>query len=144
MKKSKYFLYTYIFLGIILLPVFFIGASVILWAFLRNRFDKIEIDKNQIYSRLGIININIQTIPLNKINNISVKANKITKLLGFSTIEIQSSEVKSITIHTFSNIIAKILNLKTITVHTAKTFCKVKYPFINNADEIVNMIKSYK
>lgn len=111
-KKSKWFIYTYIFWGVILLPIFFIGIFVIIWALLRYKFDKIEIDENQLYSRLGLLNIDIKTIPLNKISMVSVKTDIISQLFGFGTIAVQSSAISS----------------------------TIMYPFIDNASEIVNQI----
>lgn len=111
-KKSIWFIVAYVLLGIVLLPVFFIGIFVIIWALLRYKFDKIEIDETQLYSRLGLVNIDIKTIPLNKISMVSVKTNIITQLLNFGTIEVQSSALNS----------------------------TIMYPFIDNASEIVTQI----
>ena len=113
-KKSKWFIYKFIFLGVILLPILFIGAFVILWALLRYKFDKIEIDENQFYSRLGLLNIDIKTIPLNKISMVSAKTDIISQLLGFGTIEVQSSAMNS----------------------------TIMYPYIDNVSDVVNKINA--
>lgn len=110
-KKSKWFLFSPIVIGILLLP-FIVGIFIIAYGLLRYKFDKIEINDNQFYSRLGLFNIDIKTIPLNKISMVSAKKDIISTLLNYGTIEIQSSAISS----------------------------KIAYPFIENVNSVVEQI----
>lgn len=100
-KKSKWFLFSYIMLGVVLLPLFLIGIFIILFGFLRYKVDKIEIRENQLYSRLGLLNIDIKTIPLDKISMVSVKTDIMSQLFNYGTIVVQSSAVNSTIIYPF-------------------------------------------
>lgn len=75
-----------IFLFTIVIPIF-----ILIWAALRWKFDKIEIKDGCLYSRIGIINIDKKTIPLEKISMINEKSDIISQWLDFGVIEIQSS-----------------------------------------------------
>ena len=94
-QKHWFFFVVPIVIGTLLLPVFGIGLLVYLWAFLRYKFDKVEIKDGQLYSRLGLINIDTKTIPLNKISMVSVKSDIFSELLGFGVIQVQSSAFNS-------------------------------------------------
>ena len=93
-KKSKWFLFPTLSIGLLLSPLI-IGLFIIGYGIARYKADKIEIADGQFFSRLGLFNIDIKTIPLSKISMVSVKTNLFTALLGYGTIEIQSSALNS-------------------------------------------------
>lgn len=112
-KKSKWFLFRPCFWGVILAP-FLIGFLFIGYALLRYKLDKIEIVNDTLYSRFGVFNVDIKTIPLNKISMVSVKKDLIGSMLGYSTIEVQSSALDS----------------------------SISYSFIEEAESVVNEINA--
>lgn len=112
-KKSKWFLFRPCFWGVILAP-FLIGFLFIGYALLRYKLDKIEIVNDTLYSRFGVFNVDIKTIPLNKISMVSIKKDLIGSMLGYSTIEVQSSALDS----------------------------SISYSFIEEAESVVNEINA--
>lgn len=112
-NKSKWFLFRPCFWGVILAP-FLIGFLFIGYALLRYKLDKIEIVNDTLYSRFGVFNVDIKTIPLNKISMVSIKKDLIGSMLGYSTIEVQSSALDS----------------------------SISYSFIKEAESVVNEINA--
>ena len=75
-----------LFVWTLILPIF-----IILYAYLRWKFDKIEIKDRCLYSKMGLIFIDKKTIPLEQISFISEKCDIISQSLGFASIQVQSS-----------------------------------------------------
>lgn len=97
-----------------------ISLLPLIWAFLRFKLDKIEIKNGQLYSRIGLINIDTKTIALNKISMVSAKKNLITMLFDFGTIEIQSSAINSTITYPYIANITQIVNIINGELNTVK------------------------
>lgn len=84
-----------LFIWTIIVPIIVMG-----WAVLRYKLDVIEYKDGCLYSRLGVLNIDKKAIPIDKISMVSEKTNIIAQLLGFGSLEVQSSAFNSTIIYT--------------------------------------------
>lgn len=94
-KKSPIFFVRPILWGTFTLWLLCFGLLVYLWAWGRYKYDKLEIRDNQLYSKFGIFNVDVKTIPLNRISMVSAKTDVISEAFGFGTLQIQSSASNS-------------------------------------------------
>lgn len=73
---------------LVLIPV---AIIIMLYTFLRWKFDKIEFKDGCFYSRIGLIMINRKSIPIEQISFIDIKADFISEAMHMGTIQVQSS-----------------------------------------------------
>ena len=91
-KKHWWFWVTPALVSILFLFTLIIPIWVMLYAILRWNLDKLEIKDGCLYSRMGIIFIDKKTIPLEQISFVSEKTEIISQWLGFSCIQVNSSD----------------------------------------------------
>ncbi len=77
--------------SILLCWTIIIPIWLLLYTFLRIKFDKIEVKEGCLYSRMGLIIIDKKTIPLEQISFISIKADILSEMMHMGSIEVQSS-----------------------------------------------------
>lgn len=90
-KKHWFFWFFPVLFSLIFLFTLILPPIILLWAFLRWKFDKIEIKDGCLYSRLGVISIDKKVIPLEKISFASEKTDILGQLIGVGSLIIQSS-----------------------------------------------------
>lgn len=90
-KKHWFFWFFPVLFSLIFLFTLILPPIILLWAFLRWKFDKIEIKDGCLYSRLGVISIDKKVIPLDKISFASEKTDILGQLIGVGSLIIQSS-----------------------------------------------------
>ncbi|MBS6552951.1 MAG: hypothetical protein KH321_03295 [Clostridium sp.] len=115
-RKHWWFWVAPIFISLVFLITLIVPIWVMIAAFLRWKFDKIEIKDGCLISRMGIVFIDKKTIPLEQISFVSEKGDIISQWLGFSCIQVNSS-----------------------------AFGKaIEYPCIANPGEFIKVINDYK
>lgn len=77
--------------GFVLLWLMFIPVVILFCYWLRWQFDKIEVKNGCLYSRIGIILIKKEIIPLDKISYLSENTNLIGQIFKCGSLVIQSS-----------------------------------------------------
>jgi len=69
-----------------------IGVSILLWSMITWWKDTYQIDESALLIQQGVFNTTHRTIPLERITNISMKATWMERIMGATTIELQTSD----------------------------------------------------
>jgi len=69
-----------------------IGISILLWSMITWWKDTYQLDESAILIHKGVLNMTQRTIPLERITNISMKATWMDRIVGSTTIELQTSD----------------------------------------------------